>query len=167
MEPNEALGITAQVAVALAGFAGVVVVFRPQALHQWSAVDRFRLRLLLHNSICPLAYALFGMFLLTIKPTPLWIWRECSLFALLFQLPGMIIAMRNSRTLDAADFKGPSRMLFYSLGVLGTATQVLQIINIIKLNLFWPFFLSIFVHLIAGMLQFTRMVLLLPEKESA
>ena len=166
MEPNEALGITAQVAVALAGFAGVVVVFRPQALHQWSAVDRFRLRLLLHNSICPLAYALFGMFLLTIKPTPLWIWRECSLFALLFQLPGMIIAMRNSRTLDSADFKGPSRMLFYSLGVLGTATQVLQIINIIKLNLFWPFFLSIFFHLIAGMLQFTRMVLLLPEKES-
>jgi hypothetical protein len=167
MEPNEALGITAQVAVALAGFAGVVVVFRPQSLHQWSPVDRFRLRLLLHNSICPLAYALFGMFLLTIKPTPLWIWRECSLFALLFQLPGMIIAMRNSRTLDSADFKGPSRMLFCSLGLLGTATQVLQIINIIKLNLFWPFFLSIFFHLIAGMLQFTRMVLLLPEKESA
>jgi hypothetical protein len=165
MEPNEALGIAAQVAVALAGFAGVVVVFRPQSLHQWSPVDRFRLRLLLHNSICPLAYALFGMFLLTIKPTPLWIWRECSLFALLFQLPGMIIAVRNSRTLDSVDFKGPSRVLFYSLGLIGTATQVLQIINIIKLDLFWPFFLSIFVHLIAGMLQFTRMVLLLPEKE--
>jgi hypothetical protein len=165
MEPNEALGIAAQVAVTLAGFAGVVVVFRPQSLHQWSALDRFRLRLLLHNSICPLAYALFGMFLLTIKPTPLWIWRECSLFALLFQLPGMIIAMRNSRSLDSADFKGLSRVLFYGLGLIGTATQVLQIINIIKWNLFWPFFLSIFVHLIAGMLQFTRMVLLLPEKE--
>jgi hypothetical protein len=165
MEPNEALGIAAQVAVTLAGFAGVVVVFRPQALHQWSPLDRFRLRLLLHNSICPLAYALLGMFLLTIKPTPLWIWRECSLFALLFQLPGMIIAMRNSRALDSVDFKGPSRVLFYGLGLIGTATQVLQIINIIKLDLFWPFFLSIFVHLIAGMLQFTRMVLLLPEKE--
>lgn len=165
MEPNEALGIAAQVAVTLAGFAGVVVVFRPQSLHQWSPVDRFRLRLLLHNSICPLAYALFGMFLLTIKPMPLWIWRECSLFALLFQLPGMIMAMRNSRALDSIDFKGPSRVLFYGLGVIGTATQVLQIINIIKLDLFWPFFLSIFVHLIAGMLQFTRMVLLMPEKE--
>ncbi len=166
MEPNEALGITAQVAVTLAGFAGVVVIFRPQALHQWSAVDRFRLRLLLHNSICPLAYALFGMFLLTIKPTPLWIWRECSLFGVLFQLPGMIIAMKNSHALDSVHFRGPSRMLFYGLGLLATATQVLQIINIIKLNLFWPFFLSIFVHLIAGLLQFARMVLLLPEKES-
>jgi hypothetical protein len=167
MEPNEALGIAAQVAVTLAGFAGVVVVFRPQALHQWSPLDRFRLRLLLHNSICPLAYALLGMFLLTIKPTPLWIWRECSLFALLFQLPGAIVVFKSSRRLSPDQFKGPSRMLFYGLGLLGTASLVLQIINIIKWNLFWPFFLAIFVHLIAGMLQFTRMVLLLPEKESA
>ena len=165
MEPNEALGIAAQVAVALAGFAGVVVVFRPQSLHQWSAVDRFRLRLLLHNSINPLASALFGMFLLTIKPTPLWIWRECSLFAVLFQLPGMIIAFRSSRKLSPDHFKGPGRILFYSVGVLGGASQVIQIINIVKLNLFWPFFLSVLVHLIAAMLQFARMVLLLPEEE--
>ena len=165
MEPNEALGIAAQVAVALAGFAGVVVVFRPQAVHQWSAVDRFRLRLLLHNSICPLAYALFGMLLLTIKPAPIWIWRECSLFGLLFQLPGAIIALRNSRNLTSAEFQGASKTLFYGLGLLGTASLVLQVINIAMLNLFWPFFVSIFMHLIAGMLQFTRMVLLLPDKE--
>ncbi|HEX8897340.1 MAG TPA: hypothetical protein VF751_01475 [Chthoniobacterales bacterium] len=165
MEPNEALGIAAQVAVALAGFAGVVVVFRPQAIHQWSPVDRFRLRLLLHNSICPLAYALFGMLLLTVKPIPLWIWRECSLFGLLFQLPGAIIAFRSSRRLRPDHFKGASKTLFYGLGLLGTASLVLQVINIAMLNLFWPFFVSIFMHLMAGMLQFTRMVLLLPEKE--
>jgi len=165
MEPNEALGIAAQVAVTLAGFAGVVVIFRPPALHQWLALDQFRLRLLLHNSICPLAYALFGMLLLTMKPTPLWIWRECSLFGILFQLPGAIKSFQSSRTLTPAEFKGTSRVLFYGFGVLGTATMILQVINIAKLNLFWPFFLAIFTHLLAGMLQFTRMVLLLPEKE--
>ena len=165
MEPNEALGIAAQVAVALAGFAGVVVVFRPQALHQWSVLDRFRLRLLLHNSICPLAYALFGMFLLTIKPTPLWIWRECSLFGLLFQLPGAIMAFRSSHKFGPNHFKGPSRILIYFIGVVSAASQILQLVNVAFLNRFWPFFLSIFVHLIAAMLQFTRMVLLLPEKE--
>jgi hypothetical protein len=36
MEPGEALGIAAQIAVALAGFAGVVVVFRREAVHEWS-----------------------------------------------------------------------------------------------------------------------------------
>jgi hypothetical protein len=167
MEPNEALGIAAQVAVALAGFAGVVVVFRPQSLHQWSFIDRFRLRLLLHNSINPLATALFGMLLLTMKPTPHWIWRECSLFAILFQLPGAIIAFKSSRTLDSAYLQGPRRALFYGLGAFGLASMILQVINIVKLNLFWPFFLSIFVHLIAAMLQFARMVLLLPEEEGS
>src|SRR2546423_3689523 len=163
MEPNEALGIAAQVAVALAGFAGVVVVFRPQSIHQGSPVDRCRLRLLLHNSICPLAYALFGTFLLTIKPTPLWVWRECSLFGLLFQMPGAIIAFKDSRTMGSAHFKAASRALFYGLGMLGAVTLILQVINIAKLNLFWPFFLFIFMHLVAAILQFARMVLLLPE----
>lgn len=165
MEPNEALGIAAQVAVALAGFAGVVVVFRPQSVPEWSRLDRFRLRLLLHNSVCPLAYALFGMLLLTIKPTPLWIWRECSLFGLLFQLPGAIIAFKSSRRLVPAEFPVANRMLFYGIAVVGLATLVLQLINVVKLNLFWPFFLAIVMHLLTGILQFTRMVLLLPEKE--
>jgi hypothetical protein len=164
MEPNEALGIGAQVAVTLAGFAGVVVVFRPQSVHEWSAIDRFRLRLLLHNSVCPLAYTLFGMLLLTIKPTPEWIWRTCSLFGLLFQLPGMIVGAKTSRKMPASQFAGSNKMLFYSIAALGMGTLVLQIINIALLNLFWPFFLSIVMHLMTATLQFMRMVLLLPEK---
>ena len=56
MEPGEALGIAAQIAVALAGFAGVVVVFRREAVHEWSSIDKLRLRLLLANSILPLGF---------------------------------------------------------------------------------------------------------------
>src|SRR5881392_2878663 len=83
MEPGEALGLAAQVAVTLAGFAGVVVVFRPHSVHQWSNVDRFRLRLLLNNSILPLAYAVIGIFLLAMRPPPASIWRWCSAVATL------------------------------------------------------------------------------------
>jgi len=68
MEPGEALGIAAQIAVALAGFAGVVVVFRREAVHEWSEIDKLRLRLLLANSILPLALSMLGLLLLTIKP---------------------------------------------------------------------------------------------------
>ena len=55
MEPGETLGIAAQIAVALAGFAGVVVVFGRVSAHEWSPIDKFRLRQLLTNSIFPLA----------------------------------------------------------------------------------------------------------------
>jgi hypothetical protein len=42
MEPAEALSTAAQIAVALAGFAGVVVAFRRGSLHDWAPLDRFR-----------------------------------------------------------------------------------------------------------------------------
>ena len=68
MEPGEALGIAAQIAVALAGFAGVVVVFRREAVHEWSDIDKLRLGLLLANSILPVALSMLGLLLLTSNP---------------------------------------------------------------------------------------------------
>jgi hypothetical protein len=38
IEPSEALSTAAQIAVALAGFAGVVVVFRRESVHDWGPV---------------------------------------------------------------------------------------------------------------------------------
>ena len=87
MEPGEALSAAAQIAVALAGFAGVVVAFRSRSLHEWSPRDKFRLWLLLGNALVPLFNCLFGMLLLTIKPTPLSIWHWCSGFSLLLGFP--------------------------------------------------------------------------------
>lgn len=63
---GEALDVAARVAVTLAGFAGIVVVFRPDSLHQWSEIDKFRLRLLLANSAMPLVWSLFGILLATV-----------------------------------------------------------------------------------------------------
>jgi drug/metabolite transporter (DMT)-like permease len=70
MEPSEALSTGAQIAVALAGFAGVVVVFRRESVHDSSAIDKFRLPLLLTNSILPLALCVIGLLLLTVKLAP-------------------------------------------------------------------------------------------------
>src|SRR5205814_8275783 len=92
MEPGEALGLAAQVAVSLAGFAGVVVVFRPHSVHQWSILGRFRLRLLFNNSILPLAYAVIGIFLLAMRPGLASIWRWCSAEPTVSELP---VAMLN------------------------------------------------------------------------
>src|SRR6266581_4574491 len=72
MEPGEALTTAAQIAVALAGFAGVVVAFRSKSLHEWSPREQFRLWLLLGNALVPLFDCLFGMLLLAINPTPLY-----------------------------------------------------------------------------------------------
>jgi hypothetical protein len=160
IEPRDALSIAAQVAVTLAGFAGIVVVFRPASVHQWSALDRFRLRLLLNNSIFPLIYSIIGLLLLAINPPPASIWRWCSAVSVAFQIPFAIGNFTESRRLGPAEFKGVSKILFFPLFATGVATIVLQFYNIAVLNWFWPFFVAIVVHILAATLQFMRLVLL-------
>ena len=75
MEPGEALSTAAQIAVALAGFAGVVVAFRRESVHEWSTLDKFRLRLLLANSILPLGLCTIALVFLTIEPALTGVWR--------------------------------------------------------------------------------------------
>src|SRR5437899_11098768 len=100
MEPGEALSSAAQIAVALAGFAGVVVVFRRESVHEWSPADKLRLRLLLTNSILPLVLCMIGLLLLTIRPAPAGICKWCSGFAFVAYLMVAITMTKIFRRLD-------------------------------------------------------------------
>jgi len=165
MEPSEALSTAAQIAVALAGFAGVVVVFRRESVHDWSPIDKFRLRLLLINSILPLALCMIGLLLLTIKPAPAGIWRWCSGLGVVILLPFAITTSRSFRRLDPQQLQSALATGFtlYLFSILGAGSMLLQFFNIAILNAFWPFFTGIVVHLLAAMLQFARIILLPPE----
>ena len=105
MEPGEALSTAAQIAVALAGFAGVVVVFRRGSVHDWTPIDKFRLRLLLINSILPLALCVIGLLLLTIRPTPTAIWTWSSGIALVISSPFAITTGKSFRRLDPQQWR--------------------------------------------------------------
>jgi hypothetical protein len=165
MEPGEALGIAAQIAVALAGFAGVVVVFRRESVHEWSAVDKLRLRLLLANSLLPLGLCMMGMVLLTIEPMPSGIWRWCSGVAFVVSLLFPITMTKYFRRLDVRQVRRErgTRFVFYLLATFGTAANLFLLYNTALLGEFWPFFTVIAFQIIAALLQFARMILLLPE----
>jgi hypothetical protein len=165
MEPGEALSTAAQIAVALAGFAGVVVVFRRESVHDWSPIDKFRLRLLLANSILPLALCVIGLLLLTIKPTPVGIWRWCSGFAVVIVLPFAVTTSGSFRRLDSRQLQRAlaTGFSFQLFTILGTGAMALQFFNIAIINAFWAFFTGIVVHLLAAMFQFARIILLPPE----
>jgi hypothetical protein len=165
MQPSEALDIVAQVAVTLAGFAGIVVVFRPEALHQWSALDRFRLRLLLINSALPLVFALFAILLLSIDPAPTVIWRWCSGFSLVVDVAFLISGRSLSRSVSVPDLNVTTKMIYYSVSLVALLAFTLQVINLVRWNQFWPFFFGLFVHLVAAVVQFVRMIILSPARE--
>ena len=165
MEPSEALGIAAQIAVALAGFAGLVVVFRRESVHEWSAVDKLRLRLLLTNSILPLVLCMLGLLLLTIKPMPSGIWRSCSGIAFVVFVVFVTTSGKSFRRLDLQEIKRErlTPVVFYVFAAVGVPVLLLQLYNAALLGAFWPFFTAIVFQLIAAVFQFARMILLLPE----
>jgi hypothetical protein len=165
MEPGEALSTAAQIAVTLAGFAGVVVAFRSKSLHEWSPRERFRLWLLLGNALIPLIACLFGMLLLTIKPTPLSIWHLCSVFSLLLSFPFGLSSWRRLSKLGPTVIKnmGAYRYLFYMVGILGTAMVLSQFYNALVAGFFWLFYAAVVFPLAIGTLQFALMILLPPH----
>ncbi len=165
MEPGEALSTAAQIAVALAGFAGVVVAFRSKSLHEWSLRDKFRLWLLLGNALIPLFDCLFGMLLLTIKPTPLSMWRWCSGFSLLLSFPFGFSTWRRLAELGPTVIKnmGAYHYLFYLVGILGTAVILSQFYNALVWGVFWLFYAAVIFPLAIGTLQFALMILLPPH----
>jgi len=165
MEPSEALGIAAQIAVTLAGFAGVVVVFRRESIHEWLPVDKLRLRLLLTNSILPLVLCMIGILLLTIRPVSTSIWRWCSGFAFVVSLVFAVTMTKMFRRLDLREIQRErvTRFVFYLFGTLGIAANLLQLYNAALLGVFWPFFTGIVVQLLTAIFQFARMILLRPD----
>jgi hypothetical protein len=162
MEPGDALSTAAQIAVALAGFAGVVVAFRRGSLHDWTAIDKYRLYLLLGNSVAPLFNCLFGLLLLTIEPRPLAIWQWCSGFSFLVTIPFAVISRQRQVALGRSAIMemGAFRYVFYSFGVIGALVVGAQIYNAAFAGVFSLFYLSIVFPLAIGAIQFARMILL-------
>jgi hypothetical protein len=162
MDPSEALSAGAQVAVALAGFAGVVVVFRSSAVHEWSALDKFRLRVLLTDSVVPLVLSLIGLVLVSTGLPPNIIWRWCSagttlvLIAIGFFYSGVF------KRFSATEVRsvGGTRSTFYVTGTVGGGVTLLQIYNAIVLTAFWPFFVAIVALIFGATVQFVRMITL-------
>jgi len=164
MQPGEALGIAAQIAVALAGFAGVVVVFRRESVHEWSPIDKFRLRLLLANSIMPLGLCTIAFLLLTIEPALTGVWRWCSGVEFMLLLPFGITNTTTFRRIKLRQLQSASaNFIFYLTATLGTAAMLLQLYNIGWLGAFWPFFAGVVLQLVGAMFQFARMILTPPE----
>ena len=159
MQPSEALSTSAQVAVTLAGFAGVVVAFRSRSVHEWSKIDKFRLGILLTNSAIPFVLSIVGMLLSSTSLDLATVWRLCSIFAFV-----MIVSMASGyrasyRRFSSADKTSGGRIvIFYTSSIIGIGVTLLQLYNVITLQTFWPFFAAIATLLVLAMLQFTFLV---------
>lgn len=161
MEPHIALVASAQVSIAIAGFAGVVAAFRSESVHNWGVVERFWLRLQLLNSILPLAFCLFGLLSLSVAPVSSTTWRYCSGIAAVCLLPYAVMIIKNLIRFAPGQLQaaGGRKFISYTLFVLLTAVCILQVWNAVTLGAFWAFFGAIVALLLGAMYQFVRLIL--------
>jgi hypothetical protein len=108
---------------------------------------------------------MIGLLLLSIKPTPLEIWRWCSGVAFIGSLLFPITMAKGYRRLALQQIQRErfTRFILYLFGVFGIAATLLQLYNTAFLGAFWPFFTSIVLQVVTAMFQFARMILLLPD----
>lgn len=161
MQPSEALTTAAQIAVTLAGFAGVVVAFRNRSVHEWSKIDRFRLQILLANSGMPFFLSIFAIFLLSTSLDAPTIWRLCSVFSfVLIVWMGRSYGVSYRHFFSSREFRvsGGRSAIFYTASLVVIAVTLLQLYNVITLQTFWPFFAVIATFLVLAMLQFILLV---------
>jgi hypothetical protein len=161
MEPTTALSVSAQIAVSIAGFAGVVAALRSDSVHDWGPVEKFWFRPLLFNSILPLAFSMVGLFVLSIAHDSPAVWRSCSVLATLILVPytTMIIKTVIGFAPGQLESAGGTRFTSYALVTLLIAVCLLQVCNLAVLATFWPFSGAIVALLLGATYQFVRLVL--------
>lgn len=161
MNATDLLSSSAQVAVTLAGFAGVVVVFGSGAVHEWAAVDKFRLGLMLSTSAQALAYCMMALLLASADLSAPAVWAWSSGFVILLLLPSSIFSLRrfNAFSIDELTSAGASRPMFYAVSSVALATVALQLYNVLVARAFWPLFAAVVLSILSSLLQFIRLVM--------
>lgn len=160
MEAERYLIATAQISLAMAGFAGVVAAYRNQSEAGWGSVERFWLRLLLLNAILPFAFSLVGIFILVISPSRT-AWQWSSGIAAICLIPYAVMIVRELRELPAGSLQAAGSGLLVSRSLFGCliAVCLLQVWNAVTGAAFWPFFAAILALNLGAIFQFARLVL--------
>ena len=157
MDASGALSASAQVAITLAGFAGVVAAFGERGAREWTVFDRFRLRLMLASSGYATMLSLAGLLMLNTTLSDSLRWRALGALAAatligvnLLNLP----LFRQFASGAMGEVTRGSRIMFMMSGVLGNVALILLAVDVVWWAAFWPFFLAIAVGIGLALIQF-------------
>jgi hypothetical protein len=161
MDPDRYLIATAQISLAMAGFAGVVAAYRNHTEDGWGEVERFWLRLLLLNSILPFLFSLIGIFIIAADILPKAEWQWASGIAAACLLPFGVSVVRNLQRLPPGALQAAGSGPFVSYGLLSLLILIflLQVWNVAMGSTFWPFLAAIMTLILGAIFQFARLVL--------
>jgi hypothetical protein len=158
-EAHDTLAIFAEVAVALAGFSGIVIAFGRRSLGSLSRLEIRRLSNLFILSGAALLISLLSLALLHLPvleaPTQ-WRWSSATLFVVF--TPWLTWDILQITRLEAAERAQINTPLIVIADALAIATLFLQLVNAIYLLQAWPFLFGLVVIIAGAFQQFVLLV---------
>ena len=148
----------AEIAVALAGFTGVVVAFGSRSRGSWHPGDRLRLSFLLESSLTAGAFALLTLVLLEVFPQATSIaWMTASTLWALFMPWSLYSSHRRIRD-DLRKHADIDRFPNHLVFVVFSALIVAQIANALLWRQFAPLLAALCFNLAGAGMQFVRLI---------
>jgi len=149
----------AEIAVALSGFTGVVVVFGSRSHGNWHPGDRLRLSFLLESSLTAGGFALLTLVLLQIFPQPTSIpWVTGSILWALF-MPGSLYSSHRRISENLQKHGDIDRFSNRLVFVIFALLVVAQVGNVLLWKQFAPLLAALCFNLAGAAMQFSRLIL--------
>ena len=153
------LSIFAEVAVALAGFSGIIIAFGRRSLGALSPLESRRLYNLYFSSGLVLFSSLLGNSLIHAESLDAaLLWRGESMLILVFGFPWIVIDWFRVRRLDSTERADVKAYILYPFICVGLLALILQVLNVIALGQSWPFFVALVFVIAFAFQQFILLV---------
>jgi hypothetical protein len=164
VEPFDALGLCAEVAIAVTGFSGVVLVFGERGDRVWTDVDRIRFRILFTGTFNGLGVVGLAFILGAAGFESAAMWRICSLVYFLVASTTAVLNLRAGALADAreSDLRVPRIGKIWVGGAVALLCAVLvlilQLANAISLHAFWPVLVAVWWVIALSLFAFVGLV---------
>ncbi|MGI9327437.1 MAG: hypothetical protein ACR2PZ_19620 [Pseudomonadales bacterium] len=167
-DPHETLSIFAEIAIALAGFSGIVIAFGQRSMESLSPLEMRRLSNLFTLSGMLLCCSLLGASLLHLniaEPSLFWRWASAAVF--LVGTPWLIRDVVKVTRLEQAERAQVNLALLTFFNTLAVCMLVLQLINTVRIKEPWPFFLALTLITAGAFQQFILLVRMRIQQRSS
>ncbi len=161
MEVDGTLTVLAEIAIAIAGFSGIVAGVSRRAVSEWTVTDKLRLSMLLQISLSVAFFSLFPLVLASADIDSTYVWQISSASWLVSIVVSISFALRRFVAMSGGSPSLPSdanRLLV--MVVLGGITLAIgaQVANTIRLCVPWPHLSALLWGLVSSALFFARLV---------
>ena len=159
LDQHQTLSIFAEVAVAIAGFSGIVIAFGRRSLGSLTQLELRRLSNLFAMSGFVVFSTLLSISLLYLESLEATVlWRGQSALVILFGTLWLIMDWRRLGQLAAQERAQVKAAVIYPFNSLAAIALALQIANIVWFVAPWPFFIALVIMTLFAFQQFILLV---------